>query len=87
MGVQRGAKTHPDRVGGPVGAGGGRGGGGRETASSDQNQLVPSTLPPYGLGGVETTAEETVCKRRRGGSVKNKIKKIKGNKIDSDMLI
>lgn len=62
MGLQRGAETHPDRVGGPVGPGGRRGGGGGEAASSDQNQLVPSTLPPHGLGGVETAAEETVCR-------------------------
>lgn len=61
VGLQRGAETHPDGVGGPVGPGGGRGGGGREAASSDQNQLVPSALPPHGLGGVETAAEETVC--------------------------
>lgn len=61
MGLQRGAETHPDRVGGPVGPGGRRGGGGREAASSDQNQLVPSTLPPHGLRCVEMTAEETIC--------------------------
>lgn len=61
MGLQRGAETHPDCVGCPVGP---RGGGeGREAAGSDQNQLVPSTLPPHRLGGVEMTAEETVCAR------------------------
>ena len=61
VGLQWGAEAHPDRVGGPVGAGGGGGGGEREAASSDQNQLVPSALPPHGLRGVETTAEETIC--------------------------
>lgn len=76
VGLQRGAETHPDRVGCPVGPGGRRGGGGREAASPDQNQLVPGTLPSHGLGGVETTAEEAIC---RGGDetsfVKKKIKK------------
>lgn len=61
MGLQRGAETHPDWVGGPVGPGGRRGGRGGKAASPDQNQLVPSTLPPHGLGGVETAAEEMVC--------------------------
>lgn len=61
VGLQRGAETHPDRVGCPVGPGGRRGGGRGEAASSDQNHLVPSTLPPHRLGGVETAAEETVC--------------------------
>lgn len=61
VGLQGGAETHPHGVGGPVGPGGGRGGGRGEAASSDQNQLVPGTLPPHGLGGVETTAEETLC--------------------------
>lgn len=59
--LQRGAETHPHGVGGPVGPGGRRGGGGREAASSDQNKLVSSTLPPHGLGGVETAAKETIC--------------------------
>lgn len=74
VGLQRGAETHPDRVGGPVGPGGRRGGGGKEAASSDQDLFVPSTLPPYGLGGVETAAEETVCRRaedERGGLLIN----------------
>lgn len=68
VGLQWGAEAHPDRVGGPVGAGGGRGGGEGEAASSDQNQLVPSALPPHGLRGIETTAEETICggEERRG---------------------
>lgn len=65
MGLQRGAETHPDWVGGPVGSGGRRAGGGREAASPDQNQLVPSTLPPHGLGCVETTAEKAVCGHER----------------------
>lgn len=61
VGLQGGAETHPDRVGGPVGSGGRRGAGWGEAARTDQNQLVPSTLPPHGLGGVETAAEETIC--------------------------
>lgn len=75
MGLQGGAETHPDGVGGPVGPACRGGGGSREAASSDQNQLVPSTLPPHGLGCVESTAEETVCggEKRRLSLLKTKI--------------
>ena len=73
VGLQRGAETHPHRVGCPVGPGSRRGGGGWQAASSDQNQLVPSTLPPHRLRGVETTAEEAVCRGEEGGLIKNLI--------------
>lgn len=60
VGLQRGAETHPHWVGGPIGACGSDVGRSGEAAGSDQNQLVSSTLPPHGLGGVETATEETI---------------------------
>lgn len=62
VGIERTAETHPDGVGGPVGASGGRQG---ETASSDQNQLVARALPPHRLGRVETAAEQAICRELR----------------------
>ena len=59
--LQRRAETHPHRVGGPIRPDCRGDGRGREAASSDQNQFVSSTLPPHRFGGVEMTAEETVC--------------------------
>lgn len=58
--LQRGAETHPHRVGGPIGAGDSGAGRRREAAGSDQDQLVSSALPPHRLGGVEMATEETV---------------------------
>lgn len=58
--LQRGAETHPHGVRGPIGACDSDVGRSGEAARSDQNQLVSSTLPPHGLGGVETAAEETI---------------------------
>lgn len=55
LGIQGGAEGREDRVGGPVGASRGL-----VEFAPDQNQLVPGTLPPDGLGSVEMTAEETV---------------------------
>lgn len=60
VGLKRGAETHPHRVGGPVGPRDSSAGRRREAASSDQNQLVPSTLPPHGLRSVETATKEAV---------------------------
>lgn len=74
VGLQRGAEAHPDRVGCPVGPAGGSGGGGGEAAGPDQNQLVPGALPPHGLGGVETTAEEAICRGEETSFVKRKKK-------------
>lgn len=61
MRFQRGAEAHPHGVGGPVGACDSDVGRRWEAAGSDQNQLVSGTLPPHGLGGVETATEETIC--------------------------
>lgn len=66
VGLQGRAEAHPHRVGGPIGARDGGVGRRREAACSDQDQLVPCTLPPHRLGGVETATEETIWGEMNG---------------------